>query len=87
MTEMLTLAVILLGASFTLALLGMLRQRSPTDRILIAQLLGSNGVGLLLLLSLLQEQLALLDVALVLAILSVVVVIAFTRGRGERQDA
>jgi len=87
MTEMLIIAVILLGASFALALLGMLRQRAPADRILIAQLLGSNGVGLLLLLSLLQQQSALLDVALVLAVLSVVVVIAFTRGRKEQHNA
>jgi len=87
MTEMLIIAVILLGASLALALLGMLRQRAPADRILIAQLLGSNGVGLLLLLSLLQQQSALLDVALVLAVLSVVVVIAFTRGRKEQHNA
>ncbi len=87
MTEMLILAVVVLGATFALALLGMLRQGTPTDRILIAQLLGSNGVGLLLLLALLQEQLALLDVALVLAILSVVVVIAFTRRGKEQADA
>ena len=63
----------------------MLRQPSVSDRMLSAQLLGTNGVGLMLLLSLVQHQSGLIDVALVLALLAAVVVIAFTRREQEPQ--
>ena len=74
---------VILGINLALSLLAMLRQPTSSDRILSAQLLGTNGVGLLLLLSLSQDQAGLLDVALVLALLAAVVVIAFTRREQE----
>lgn len=49
------------------------------DRMLSVQLLGTGGVGLLLLLSYLQELPALLDVALVLSLLAAVAAAALTR--------
>lgn len=79
MGDPLLIASLLLGLSFVLALLAMLRLSSPADYMLSAQLLGSNGVGLLLLLSQLQGMPSLIDVALVLALLAAVVTIAFTR--------
>ncbi len=76
---------ILLPASVVLLLTlgtGLLRAlRGPTlaDRMLAVQLLGTGGVGLLLLLSALLKAPALLDVALVLALLAAVAAAAITR--------
>jgi multicomponent Na+:H+ antiporter subunit F len=83
MAELLLMAIMVLGVNLALSLLAMLRQPTASDRMLSAQLLGTNGVGLLLLLSLSQGQNGLLDVALVLALLAAVVVIAFTRREQE----
>lgn len=47
------------------------------DRMLAAQLFGTTGVGLLLLLAELMEQPALRDVALVLALLAIMASVAF----------
>jgi len=85
MAEVMAMAGLLLGLNLLLSLLVMLRQPSASDRMLSAQLLGTNGVGLMLLLSLLQHQPGLIDVALVLALLAAVVVIAFTRRAQEAQ--
>jgi multicomponent Na+:H+ antiporter subunit F len=85
MTELLAIAGLLLGLNLVLSLLAMLRQPTASDRMLSAQLLGTNGVGLMLLLSLTQQQEALIDTALVLALLAAVVVIAFTRREQEAQ--
>ncbi len=55
--------------------------RGPTraDRMLAAQLFGSTGVGVLLLLAEAMQTPALRDVALALALLSVLAVVAFVR--------
>ncbi len=84
MNELLLIASVTLGLNLALSLLAMLRQPTSSDRMLSAQLLGTNGVGLMLLLSLAQEQAALVDAALVLALLAAVVVIAFTRRTAEQ---
>lgn len=81
---LLSLALVLL---MTL-LLGIVRAlRGPTlqDRMLSVQLLGTGGVALLLLLAALMEAPALLDVALVLALLAAVSAAAVTR-RGASHD-
>ena len=73
------------GLMFTL-LLGLLRVlRGPGtgDRMLATQLIGTAGVGILLLLSLVLDQPALLDVALVLALLAAVAAAAFTGQQRE----
>ena len=85
MPELLAIAALVLGLNLVLSLLAMLRQPGASDRMLSAQLLGTNGVGLMLLLSLTQQQDGLIDAALVLALLAAVVVIAFTRREKEPQ--
>ncbi|MCC5806524.1 MAG: hypothetical protein JJU00_09380 [Opitutales bacterium] len=57
--------------------------RGPTtaDRLMTAQLFGTTGVGILVLLAEATPQPALRDVALVFTLLAVLVVLAFTRGQ------
>jgi len=57
------------------------------DRMLAIQLIGTTGVGVLMLLSRLLAQPALLDVALVLALLAAVASAAFTAQPREDGDA
>ena len=83
MSDLLLIASVLLGFNLLLSLLAMLRQPTASDHMLSAQLLGTNGVDLMLLLALSQEQTGLIDVALVLALLAAVVVVAFTRREQE----
>lgn len=71
-----TVALLLLLA----LVLGLIRiWRGPTiaDRMLAAQLFGTTGVALLLVLAELQQMPALRDVALVLALLAIMAVLAF----------
>jgi multicomponent Na+:H+ antiporter subunit F len=72
-----------------LSLIGLLRVlRGPGDgdRMLAMQLLGTTGVGILLLLSPLLDQPALVDVALILALLAAVATAAFTGRQEHRHD-
>jgi multicomponent Na+:H+ antiporter subunit F len=68
-----------------LGLVRVLRGPSLADRIMAGQLLGTTGVGLLLLLAPVLGLPALVDVAIVLALLAVVAVAALT-GRERRPD-
>ncbi|HET6521320.1 MAG TPA: monovalent cation/H+ antiporter complex subunit F [Geminicoccaceae bacterium] len=69
-------------------LVRVLRGPTPVDRMLAAQLLGTTGVALLLLLAEATGQPAARDVALVLALLAAVAAVAFVRGfRGSRPAA
>jgi multicomponent Na+:H+ antiporter subunit F len=87
MSELLATVALLLVLSLTLGLLRVLRGPTAGDRMLAIQLIGTAGVGLLLLLSLLLEQRALIDVALVLALLAAVAAAAFTgRPLSRRHD-
>ena len=73
------LALILCGLLISL-LAGMIRVlRGPTeaDRMMAAQLFGTSAVAMMLVLSHLMAMPALLDVALVLAILAAVALVAF----------
>jgi len=79
MTDLLTFALAGLSVAFAAALLVTLGSKGSSDRMLSVQLLGTNGVGMLLLLSWVLEIPALIDVALVIALLAAVAVIAFTR--------
>ena len=83
----LVLLVSLLVLLLTLVLGAVRALRGPTleDRMPSVQLFGTNGVALLLLLGALVEAPALLDVALVLALLSAVAAAAVT-GRGAHHD-
>ena len=79
MPELIAAAASILALTFVVGLVPLMRARQSAERMLAAQLLGTNGVGLLLLLSPLLDLSALVDVALVLALLAAVALIAFTR--------
>ena len=72
-------ALLLLLLSLLVGLARALRGPTMQDRMLSVQLIGSGGVGLLMLMSVLQELPALLDVSLVLALLAAVAAAALTR--------
>jgi multicomponent Na+:H+ antiporter subunit F len=73
------LTLLLLALSLLLGLVRVLKGPSLEDRLLSVLLLGSGGVGLLLLLSVSMQLTALIDVALVLALLAAVTAAALTR--------
>jgi multicomponent Na+:H+ antiporter subunit F len=86
MTELLLLSALGLMLSLFLGLLRVLRGPGTADRMLAIQLIGTAGVGMLLLLSVLLDQPALLDVALLLALLAAVAAAAFTGQQKTRRD-
>ncbi len=79
----LALTLLLLVLSLLLGLVRVLKGSSLEDRLLSVLLLGSVGVGILLLLSLSMQLTALIDVALVLALLAAVTTAALTRRGSE----
>jgi multicomponent Na+:H+ antiporter subunit F len=60
---------------------------TPADRMMAAQLLGTAGIGMLLLLAMALGVPALIDVALIFGLLAAVAVAAFTRRRVGRDEA
>ena len=78
MIGLLAWAALALMLTLLLGLVRVLRGPSLADRIMAAQLLGTTGVGLLLLLAPVLGLPALVDVAIVLALLAVVAVAALT---------
>jgi multicomponent Na+:H+ antiporter subunit F len=78
MTELFILSALGLMLSLFLGLLRVLHGPGAGDRMLAIQLIGTAGVGILLLLNVLLNQPALLDVALLLALLAGVTATAFT---------
>jgi multicomponent Na+:H+ antiporter subunit F len=78
MTELFMLSALGLMLSLFLGLLRVLLGPGAGDRMLAIQLIGSAGAGMLLLLNVLLEQPALIDVALLLALLAAVAAAAFT---------
>lgn len=86
MSELLLVAAVILGLNLAFSVLAMLRQQGTVDYMLTAQLLGTNGVGLMLLLAVAFQQPAFIDAALVLALLAAVVAIAFTRRTEESSN-
>ena len=86
MTETLLLtATLLLFVTLVTGLIRALIGPSLQDRMLSIQLLGTGGVALLILLGLLLDIEALVDTALVLALLAAVAAAALTR-REKRHD-
>ena len=86
MSELLLLSAIGLMLSLFLGLLRVLLGPGAGDRMLATQLIGTAGVGILLPLSLLLDQPALIDVALLLALLAAVAAAAFTGQQEVRHD-
>lgn len=81
----LALAVFLL-ANLLVALVRIARGPTPADRLLAALLFGTTGVAILLLLADAMSQPALVDAALVFALLAAISGAAFTR-RAWREEA
>ena len=75
--------LLLLAVVLLLTLLGGLVRvvlgPTPPDRMLAAQLMGTTGVGVLLLLSQALSRPALMDVALIFSLLAAVATVAFVR--------
>lgn len=86
MTELLMLSALGLILSLFLGLLRVLLGPGVGDRMLATQLIGTVGVGMLLLLSVLLDQPALIDVALLLALLAAVAAAAFTGKQKTQHD-
>ncbi|MFN4089959.1 MAG: monovalent cation/H+ antiporter complex subunit F [Alphaproteobacteria bacterium] len=81
----------LLLASVGAALWRVARGPAPADRMMAAQLVGTGGVGVLLLLAAATGDWAAVDVALVLALLAALAAVAFVKaashdGQGEPED-
>ncbi|MEJ2309924.1 MAG: monovalent cation/H+ antiporter complex subunit F [Gammaproteobacteria bacterium] len=77
--SLLLAAILLLLLTLATGLVRALLGPSLQDRMLSIQLLGTGGVGLLILLALQLDIPALIDVALVLALLAAVAAAALTR--------
>ena len=86
MTELFILSALGLMLSLFLGLLRVLHGPGAGDRMLARQLIGTAGVGILLLLNVLLNQPALLDVALLLALLAAVTAAAFTGQQETHHD-
>jgi multicomponent Na+:H+ antiporter subunit F len=67
-------------ATVALGLVRILRGPSDADRIMAAQLLGTGGIAVLLLLGQVMSVPAAVDVALMLALLAAFVSVAFVKG-------
>ena len=79
MTGFLLISALVLASSLGLGLVRVFSGPSTEDRMMAAQLVGTTGVGLLLLFDPLLEMPSSIDVALVLALLAAVSVAALTR--------
>jgi|GEM_PF-832413 multicomponent Na+:H+ antiporter subunit F len=81
------LAAALIAATIVLGLLRVERGPAPADRMLAAQLLGTGAAAVLLLLARATAQPALLDVALVIALMAAVATAVFVRRIGVQAGA
>lgn len=89
-TLLLAVALFLLG-NLVVALVAAARGPTPADRMLMALLIGTTGTGILVLLAQAMPLGALVDVALVLALLAAIGGIAFAKRawqqEGEKEGA
>lgn len=88
MTTVYYLATIVLFVTFGAGFLRILRGPTRSDRMLAAQLFGTSGVAVLLLLAQVMDNPALIDVGLVFALLAAMTVVAFVQrsGHPERRE-
>jgi multicomponent Na+:H+ antiporter subunit F len=86
MPEFLMGVALLLLATMTAGLTRIVIGPTPPDRMMAAQLLGTSGIGILLLLAVALDLPALMDVALIFALLAAVSVAAFTRRRSGQDQ-
>ena len=83
MIPFLTGLAVLLLLTLLMGLIRVLHGPSRADRMLTAQLFGTTGVALMLLLALVIDLEALIDVALVMGILASVASVAFVHLAGD----
>jgi len=81
--QILLIPTLLLLLTMVLGLLRALRGPTLQDRMLAVLLLGTGGGGLLLLMAFVLDQPALVDVALVLALLAAMTAAALTRREAD----
>lgn len=86
MTLFLTLAALVLVATVGVGLVRVIRGPTHSDRMMAAQLMGTTGIAVLLVLAPVVRIPALVDAALVFALLAAVAVAAFTRRRLPGDD-
>ncbi len=86
MIPTLLILIIVLLASLILGLVRVVLGPTPADRMLAAQLLGTNGVGILILLAEALSRPALIDVALVFALLAAMTAVAFVQRCGANSE-
>lgn len=84
MTIFLGVIIFILLASILAGLARVLRARRPEDRMLAAQLFGTASVAILLVLSRMMDMRALLDVAMVFALLAAITLAAYVVLAGRR---
>ena len=87
MTEFLTAAVGLILALLGLGLVSILRGPGDADRMMAAQLIGTAGIAVLLLLGTITGVPAAIDVALILALLATFASIPFVKKGLSRLEA
>jgi multicomponent Na+:H+ antiporter subunit F len=80
MAEFLFAAAAAILATVALGLVRVLRGPTAIDRMLAAQLLGTGGIGVVLLVAAATERPAAVDVALVLALFAAFAAVAFVKG-------
>lgn len=81
MTLFLTLTALVLLATIAVGLARVILGPTHADRMMAAQLMGTTGIAVLLVLAPVVRVPALIDAALVFALLAAVAVAAFTRRR------
>lgn len=87
MADFLTIAALVLLLSLLLGLIRVWRGPGAADRMLAAQLFGTTGVGIVLLLAVITDNSALFDIALVLSLLAAVAILAFVQRLKLQQSA
>lgn len=87
MTTWLLLAALVLLLTIAAGMIRIMRGPSAADRMQAAQLFGTTGVAILLLLTYALEMPALTNVALVFALLGVVAAVAFVRMRVTEDES
>ena len=86
MTSFFFAAALFILLSLAAGLARLFRGPGGTDRLMAAQLAGSGGVGVLLLLAAAMAQTAIIDVALMLGILAVFASIGFVNWRESSDE-
>lgn len=91
MTSFLYLAALFLLVTVAVSLVRIYIGPSRAERMMSAQLAGTSGVGVILLLASVEQNAAIIDVALVLALLAAFAAIAFVKattpdGAGDPEE-